>query len=554
MKNAAESPFVVNRLEALPEPPPVVVTSTLPEPRRWWTSPAAIAVIAFLGIALRGAAWLNDRNLWIDESMLSLNLIERSPARLLEPLDWNQGAPIGFLLAVKTVIASIGITESSLRLVPMFGSLLGVIGFAWLALKFLPRPAATIAIALFSVSPFLISYAAECKQYATDAAIAIGLFASAASLLQGEGGFRRWAILAAAGAMAVWCSHPAAFILGGIGTALLADAILDKNRTRFLAAAATVACWLISFAACYLLCLKNLGNNQYLLNYWDGHFLPLPPKSPGDAAWLLDHFFAPFAYPGGLGGTEIRAGGIAAVFFLIGMASLGKRNWRIAIAMILPGLLALLASGLHKYPFAGRLLLFLTPIMVLGVAEGAYRVVAALARPLPIAAALFLGVLMAAPALETYQELRRPMRSEQLQPILMQVRGAWQTGDRMYVYYGALPAFTFYTREAPFPANAVTAGTETRKNEAEYREQLLPYQGQPRVWLVFSHRHHHEESTILTYAEGLGRCERVIRGEGAAAMLFNFAAAPGSASASHVDAGPVRDESKSADIKRGGDR
>ncbi|HEY2909403.1 MAG TPA: hypothetical protein VGI99_04110, partial [Gemmataceae bacterium] len=216
MKNAAESPFVVNRLEALPEPPPVVVTSTLPEPRRWWTSPAAIAVIAFLGIALRGAAWLNDRNLWIDESMLSLNLVERSPARLLEPLDWNQGAPVGFLLAVKTTIATIGITERSLRLVPMFGSLLGIIGFAWLALKFLPRPAATIAIALFSFSPFLISYSAECKQYATDAAIAVGLFACAASLLHGEGGLRRWAVLAAAGAMAVWFSHPAAFILGGI--------------------------------------------------------------------------------------------------------------------------------------------------------------------------------------------------------------------------------------------------------------------------------------------------------------------------------------------------
>src|SRR6185437_15758947 len=138
MKNAAESPFVVNRLEALPEPPPVVVTSTLPEPRRWWTSPAAIAVIAFLGIALRGAAWLNDRNLWIDESMLSLNLIERSPARLLEPLDWNQGAPVGFLLAVKTAIATIGITERSLRLIPFVGSMLGVIGFAWIAWKFLP--------------------------------------------------------------------------------------------------------------------------------------------------------------------------------------------------------------------------------------------------------------------------------------------------------------------------------------------------------------------------------------------------------------------------------
>src|SRR6185437_12589368 len=232
MKNAAESPFIVNRLHAVPEPPSVVVSRPVSEPRRWWTSPAAIAVIAFLGIALRGTAWLNDRNLGIDESMLSINLIERGPSRLLEPLDWNQGAPVGFLLAVKAVIASIGITERSLRLVPMFGSLLGVIGFAWLALKLLPRPAAVIAIALFSFSPFLISYSAECKQYATDAAIAIGLFASSASLLQGESGFRRWAVLAAAGAMAVWFSHPAAFILGGIGTALLADGIVYKNRSR----------------------------------------------------------------------------------------------------------------------------------------------------------------------------------------------------------------------------------------------------------------------------------------------------------------------------------
>jgi hypothetical protein len=46
----------------------------------------------------------------------------------------------------------------------------------------------------------------------------------------------------------------------------------------------------------------------------------------------------------------------------------------------------------------------------------------------------------------------------------------------------------------------------------------------------------------------------VIRGEGAAAMLFNFAAAPGSAGSSLADSDPIRDESKSTDIKRGGDR
>lgn len=553
--NIVEGSAVVNRLETLYEPRIVSAPQAArPDARRWWTSPMALAALVLLGIALRGCAWLNDRNLWIDESMLALNLIERSPAQLLEPLDWNQGAPVGFLFSVKAAIASFGTSERALRFVPFLGSLLGMIGFAWLAMRLLPRAAGAFATALFCASPFLISYSAECKQYGTDAAIGIGLFAGAAALLHGAGGTRRWAVLAIAGALAVWFSHPAAFILGGIGTALFTDALVSKNRARILASGATIGCWMLSFGACYLICLKNLGNNPYLLSYWDGHFLPLPPSSPGDAAWLLDHFFAPFSYPGGLGGTEIRAGGIAAVFFLIGIGGLWQRNWRVAAALVMPGLLALAASGAHKYPFAGRLLLFLVPILILGAAQGAWMVGTALARSMPRAAALLIGVLIAAPCLETYQELRRPMRYEQLQAVLEQVRAQWQQGDRIYVYYGAVPAFTIYTRESPFPAEAVSRGAEARRHSTEYREQLLPFRGEPRVWLIFSHRHKHEQSTIETYADGLGRCERAIRGEGAAALLFNFSVPPGSTSATLDAPMSVRDEAKAADIKRGGDR
>ena len=115
------------------------------------------------------------------------------------------------------------------------------------------------------------------------------------------------------------------------------------------------------------------------------------------------------------------------------------------------------------------------------------------------------------------------MRSEQVQPVLAQVRQQWQPGDRVYVYYGTLPAFEYYTRETPFPAECVVKGTEARSNANEYRQQLAALQGQPRVWIVFSHRHGDEEPIIRTQAEGLGRCEATIRGNGAAAYLFNFA-------------------------------
>lgn len=552
MTEATDGLQTTNRLTPIQHPVIVIAPAPVAEPARsWLTGTATLVGLVLLGIGLRGVALASDRNLWIDESMLALNLIDRAPARLLEPLDWNQGAPVGFLLLTKAVITQVGTTEFGLRLLPFLGSALGAIGFAWLAVRLLPRPAAALAAALFAVSPYLISYAAECKQYATDAALGVGLFAAAAGLLQGAKGFRRWAVLALAGSVAVWLSHPAAFVLGGIGTALLAEAMLKKDRSRLLAAGGTVACWLASFAACYLLSLRHLGNNQYLLEYWDGHFLPLPPKSAGDFAWLLDHFFAPFAYPGGLGGTEIRAGGIAAVLFLVGLWGLARERWPVAVALVLPGCFALLASGLHKYPFAGRLLLFLVPLMVLVVARGAWAVVSGLrSAGQPVAAFVLLGVLLAAPTLETYQELRRPMRYEQLDPVLAGVRQQWRPGDRMYVYYGAVPAFTFYTRDTPFPADAATLGTEARANRIEYRDQLATLQGSPRVWVVFSHRHKHEESIIRAYAEGLGRCGQLVQAPGAAAYLFDFTAAPGSA----VPADPVIPRERGEATAPGGTR
>jgi hypothetical protein len=571
LTNATDGRPLVNRLEEVApvEPrlaPPVVIIAPAPTPapvRRRLTPTRVLVVLVLVGVGLRAGELLNGRCLWIDESMLALNLIERTPQRLLEPLDWNQGAPVGFLLLAKSAILAFGPSELGLRLVPFLGSVLGVVLFAWVSRRLLPAPAALLATGLFAVSPYLISYAAECKQYATDAAITTGLFAVSAGLLRarsspsplaGEGGSRSesgegnetedvpspltplpqgergtawsWASLAAAGAAAVWFSHPATFVLGGIGTALLAQGLVARSRSRFITAALVIGCWLVSFGLCYLLCLRQLGANQYLLDYWNGHFLPLPPRSVGDLAWLLDHFFTFFAFPAGLGGTAVRAGGIAAALFVVGVVGFWRERWPVAVAVVVPAGLTLLASGLHKYPFAGRLLLFLVPIAVLGVARGGWMVVEAVRPRLRVVAWVLLGVLVAAPAIEAYQEIRKPARAEQLESVLEEVRCEWQAGDRMYVYYGAEPAFRYYTRDAAFPADAVVLGTEARANRTEYREQLTRFRGQRRVWLVFSHRHQNEELVIRVYAEGMGRCVRTINAPGAAAYLFDFSVLP----------------------------
>ncbi len=513
----ADDRLLANRLTAV-APPVVVVAPDAPHsPRttsRVW--PEVVALV-LLGLVLRAGAVTSDRCLWIDEAMLALNLLDRTPARLLEPLDWNQGAPVGFLLLSKAALSLFGPAEWALRLVPFVGSVLGLVGFAWVAGRLFPRGPSALAVGLYAVSPFLISYAGECKQYQTDATTAVGLFAAALGLLRGESGTRKWAVLALAGAAAVWFSHPAVFVLAGVGTALLADAAWDRDRPRLAAAGVTVGCWLASFAACYVVCLRHLGTNKYLLDYWAGHFLPL---GAGGAGWLVDHYFNFFGYPGGLGGSEIKAGGIAATLAAAGLWRLGEKCWPLAAALALPAGAALLASAVHRYPFAGRLLLFLVPAAVLLVAAGAGWLAEFAHSGGKVVVALLVGVLVAAPVLEASQEMRRPARSEQLAPVMTAVRDRWKPGDTVYVYYGAEPAFRFYSRKTPFPADAIVWGADHRGGG--YADELKGLAGRGRVWVVFSHRHKNEEGTMRGQLDMLGRCVAAVERPGAAAYLYDL--------------------------------
>ncbi len=513
------TPETTNRLE--PTVRTVTVVTAPPEPARVPPRvPVAVFVLVILlGGGLRLAALLTDRCLWIDEAMLALNLVSRTPRQLFDPLDWNQGAPVGFLLAVKAAISAFGVSEWALRLVPFAASLAGLVGFAWVSRRLFSPHAALFATVLFAFSPYLVSYAGECKQYACDAAIAVGLLATALGLLEGKGSWR-WALLGVAGALAVWCSHPAAFVLGGIGTALLAKALVARDRARFLSAALTVGCWLVSFGACYLICLKQLGGNKYLTDYWTDHFMALPPKSLGDLSWVVDHLIAFCTTPGGFGGLLVPLGGFAAVLALIGLREFARDRWPVAVALAIPVTLVMFASGLHKYPFGGRLLLFLVPLAVLAVATGAWAVYDALREKNRFAAVALLGVLAVGSAWQAFDVVRRPLRHEQLVPVLEKVRADIQPGDRVYVYYSAVPAFTYYTRERPLAARELTFGEEHRDDPAGYRAEIGKLHG--RVWVIFSHPHHYEETVIRTTLDCRGTCEREVKLPGAAAWLYRL--------------------------------
>ncbi len=175
--NTTETVPAENRLQPTVRTVAVVVAEPTPAQTGPPRVATALVALVLLGGGLRTAALLSDRCLWIDEAMLALNLVDRTPRQLFDKLDYNQGAPVGFLLAAKASVSAFGPTAWALRLVPFLASLVGVVAFAVVARRLLPSRSGVLAVALFALSPHAISYAAECKQYASDAALAVGLFA-----------------------------------------------------------------------------------------------------------------------------------------------------------------------------------------------------------------------------------------------------------------------------------------------------------------------------------------------------------------------------------------
>jgi len=181
------------------------------------SSQTLVWVFLILGIVLRLRQYLFNRSLWLDESMLSLNIVRRSAAELLKLLDYAQTAPLGFLWLEKLAVHYFGTGELALRLVPLLCGIASVALFALLARKLLPPSAVAIAVGLFSVSEPLIYYSSEVKQYSTDVAFALILCLAAIPLFEASSRISGVLSISAAGGIALWFSNPSVFILAGVG-------------------------------------------------------------------------------------------------------------------------------------------------------------------------------------------------------------------------------------------------------------------------------------------------------------------------------------------------
>ncbi|MCB0587253.1 MAG: hypothetical protein KDD06_18275 [Phaeodactylibacter sp.] len=409
-------------------------------------SPAfsTLAALFFLaaGTILRCWYYLDARSLFLDEANLALNISELPYHGFFAPLGYDQYAPPLFLVCSKGTTWLLGNHEWALRLWPLVGGIAMLLTFYHLTRKLQLAPAICwFPIAMLALSPFLLRFGTEFKQYSTDSALALLLIALALQLPPEKTTFRHFLLWPIAGGISLWFSMPAAFVLAGVGAYYLYGFIRLKNGKAVLAFCSVGIVWLLSFAVFYFSILKAGTQREVLLNYHAAYFFPL--RLWEAEAWkqlgnILNGLLSPV-----LGFTAI---GLATGSGLLawGAYRLGKNNTGALLLAAVPIVASFAASAFQLFSLIPRVSLFLMPLFLLLAAYGASEVW--LRSNLYLRVGLFaLLVLEAAPFANSLGKLGHSTEIEDIKEVLIAIKETELDGPA-YIDTEAVPAYRYYSR------------------------------------------------------------------------------------------------------------
>lgn len=436
-------------------------------------APLVLALIWVLALVFR-LSDLAARDLWTDEAWVALAALKSSAAAALAA---GHSTPPWYLLGVWAAARLLGGQEWGLRFLSFaFG--VGTLLIIWLlARRLTSRPASLLALAMVAVSPVMVYYSKELKQYSGDAFFTVLVF-YLAERLRASQGRRGWAALALTGVLGMGFSHPLVFSLPVAGLILWRE--LPAARTRL---ALLGGLWLLVFGAYYFLFFRHDVDPE-LVSYWAKDYPDF--SGPGQFfLWLgaaLHRYFCYFLGEWGMfWGPPLLAAGAYALWRAGGARALAY--WG------LPILLCLGAAALHRYPFMGdyggnRLMLFTAPLLYLVLAAGACLALSHLGqgRRRWLAAGLTAALILSLNPWKNFRENLHPMMNrEEISPLVARLQQKLQPRDEVYVYYFAQWPFAYYCRDRLARLCIGKSCTETG---------LQPQsQGRPskRLWLIASH-------------------------------------------------------------------
>jgi len=437
-----------------------------------------------VGAALRIFQYASDTSLWYDELSMVRNLVHRSEGRLLmEPLGGDQVAPVGFMVAEKAVSRVLGESDLAFRSLLLPVSLAALVLFLGLAERLLDGYAVPFAVAAFAIGAPFIRYGAEIKSYGIDMAAMVALALIALRLRDSDSTAARCGLAGLAGAVLVWFSQPTAFVLAGLGAALLLAWLRDRDPQTRRALLVTVPVWAVASAAAVIDAFRRVtpATRAYMDYFWRTRdSFPPPLRKPGDALWLWDRILELFADPMVL---RYRWPALYGGLAVIGLIVLWRRSRFGALVLLGPFAVAVLAAVAQQFPLKTRVALYLLPILILAAAEGAEWLRRQASRLHPAAGGVCMAALFVVPALAFVERLP-PYWVEDHKSALAFLRDHRRPGDAVFVFPYEIEAVERYGAQYGLAPGEYDVGGCSSEDHRVFLRDVDRYRGRRRVWLL----------------------------------------------------------------------
>jgi len=447
------------------------------------TGAAALNLLTVIAVALRIWAYAGGVSLWLDELLVSRNILGLPLRDLLtKPLQLDQVAPRGFLLMEKLGVLTFGKNEYALRLFPFLCALASVWLFRRLAERTLDGLAVPFVLALFAIGVPIIQFGVEVKQYSVDATVAILLLLVALRARDPNATTRRLVLTGLLGWVVIWFSQASVVVMGGIGVAFAVRWLMTRDRPTGRALIITMPLWAAASIVAIVAGLRSMtpATREFMDDFWRGGFVPLPFTLGGALRWFWGQSLSVF--------TDVTLLRYRWPVLFLGVAVVGVVGlwrWRRDVAFVLlgPFAVALVAAAAQQYPFRGRLMFYLVPGLLIAVAAGAELIRRTVNRVHPSLGLAAMGALLVPPTMAFAHELP-PYEIENNRSLYSYLQRHRQPGDVIHVFPLSRPGALFYgPRYGLQPSDWTTAACD-RNNTRTYVRDVDRYRGKARVWIV----------------------------------------------------------------------
>jgi hypothetical protein len=432
-----------------------------------------------IGAIIRLRQYLTFRSFWLDESFLVLNLRDKSYTELLQPLDYSQVAPIGFVFSEKFFLNFLGLSEWGLRLFPLLASLASLWIVYKVAIQLGDRVMSIVALAIFIMPTGLTYYASEVKQYSTDVFFCLLAVWCYLKLTDNRNKYHL-TILAVVGVLSIWFSSVSIIYILSILAIEFVELIISKRG--YLKFVILSFVWLIAFSSYYYFFINGHPGRIGMERYWHTYFMP---QSMEAFKWLLTSFNSiisdSFAY-----NFNAAHRWIIALLIILGVLFFNFKSNRKYLILILPIAIHLFLSLLKLYPFGSRLILYQMPLVIILIAGG-LRYISLL---FPYSKLLAVGIYILIsyyPANQAFRYFIKPFYGEHMRASLKYINQNKGQNDGVYVFAASKFAFDLYKSDYFTDEVPIVIGEPYADNRELFEEQYGALHGN--YWILFSHEY-----------------------------------------------------------------